>query len=265
MKTLRRVLIIILLAVAFFAGYMLWKELSAQKKDKDNFDTLAKLVEMVEPTEEAGEKETDPSAPRQSDAPTEPTEPKVTHKRNLAPLFEENCDCVGWLSIPGTVLDYPVMYTPLDPQKYLRRNFYGEYSYSGVPFLDGECSLEDGNLIFYGHSMKNGTMFGCLLDYLDVDFWMDHPILEYEAQDGLDTYRIFAVVELSAEDAWYTYLETGSEERFDRNVGRMLEKAKYDTGVVPAYGDRLLTLSTCYGSEDDGRLIVIAVRENPEV
>lgn len=263
MKVFRRILVVLLLAVALFAGYMLWKELSGQKKDKDNFDALAHLVEMAEPTEEAGEKETDPSAPQQGDNSTDPTGLKATHKRNLTPLFEENQDCVGWLSIPGTVLDYPVMYTPLEPQKYLRRNFYGEYSYSGVPFLDEECALDDGNLIFYGHSMKNGTMFGCLLDYLEENFWRDHPVVEFETEAGLDTYRIFAVVELSAEDAWYTYLTPGSEESFDRNVGRMLEKAKYDTGVVPAYGDRLLTLSTCYGSDDDGRLIVIAVKEKP--
>lgn len=259
-KIFRRILIFLLLAVTIFSGYMLWRDLSARKKDKDNFDALAQLVEIANPTDAAGDKE-GPSAPQQSEDSADPAEPKPKHKRNLAPLFAENRDCVGWVSIPGTVLDYPVMYTPLEPQKYLRRNFYGEYSYSGVPFLDETCSIDEGNLILYGHSMKNGTMFGSLLDYLKEDFWREHPIIEFETEEGLDTYRIFAVVSLSSEDAWYTYLESGDEESFNRNIDRMLQKANYVTGVVPAYGDRLLTLSTCYGTDEDGRLVVLAALE----
>ncbi len=54
--------------------------------------------------------------------------------------------------------NYPVMHTPRNPQKYLRMNFYGEYSQSGVPFLDYRCSLDSGNLLICGHNMKNGRL-----------------------------------------------------------------------------------------------------------
>ena len=53
----------------------------------------------------------------------------------------------GWLCIPETDINYPVMHTPDNPEKYLRRNFQGEYSESGVPFLDSRCVLDSDNLI----------------------------------------------------------------------------------------------------------------------
>ena len=53
-------------------------------------------------------------------------------------------------------------FSPDNPQKYLRRSFYGEYSLSGVPFLDWRCDLQSDHLIVYGHNMKNGSMFGFL-------------------------------------------------------------------------------------------------------
>ena len=58
-------------------------------------------------------------------------------RHDLAALAEENADCVGWLTIPDTGIDYPVMHTPDDPEHYLRRDFYGESSSGGTPFLDG--------------------------------------------------------------------------------------------------------------------------------
>lgn len=64
-------------------------------------------------------------------------------KRNIKSLQEINADCVGWLYIDGTVVDYPVMHTPIEPEKYLRLSFYGEYSVSGVPFMDADCNQDD--------------------------------------------------------------------------------------------------------------------------
>ena len=73
-----------------------------------------------------------------------------------------NNDCFGWLSISGTNINYPVMHTPNNPQEYLHKNFYGEYSQNGVPFLDSRCAEDSSNLIVYGHNMNNGTMFADL-------------------------------------------------------------------------------------------------------
>ena len=98
---------------------------------------------------------------------TETPQEQKQSSRNLTPLFEANGDCIGWICIPNTAVNYPVMFTPEEPQKYLRKNFEGEYSVSGIPFLDGASTPECDNLIVYGHNMKNGTMFSDVTQYRD--------------------------------------------------------------------------------------------------
>lgn len=80
-------------------------------------------------------------------------------------------NCVAWVEIPNTDIDYPVMQKKNDPEYYLRRNYKGEYSYSGTPFFDSKCSLETSqNLIIYGHNMKDGTMFSGLMKYKNNEY-----------------------------------------------------------------------------------------------
>ncbi len=106
--------------------------------------------------------------------------------RNLTPLFEANGDCIGWICIPNTAVNYPVMFTPEEPPKYLRKNFEGEYSVSGIPFLDGAFYPECDNLIVYGSNMKNGTMFFDVTQYRDKAYWEEHPYIEFETAGGIE-------------------------------------------------------------------------------
>lgn len=154
------VLCLLLAVLSLFSGWKIYSELSARQKEKDEFSALAALVEPPA---------TEPSAavvPEEATTPEKSTEP-VAELRDLTELFAQNPDCIGWLCVPGTQIDYPVMFTPEEPQRYLRRSFYGAYSQSGVPFMDFRCD-ENSNLILYGHNMKNGTMFGNLTGYTDA-------------------------------------------------------------------------------------------------
>ena len=250
--------ILLLLAIFILSGVMIWRELSGRQKDKDNFHTLAELVapensitagtvsSMTEATE--GTEGMEPTS-EEPDAPV--------HKRNLAPLYEQNSDCIGWVSIPDTGVDYPVMHTPDEPQRYLRLNFYGEYSRSGVPFLDGRCSLESSNLILFGHNMKDGTMFSAVTGYADEDYAKEHPVIEFETADGCRTYAVFAAVAVQDTNAWYDFIDAADRESFDRAVSAIRERAQYTTDAAPVYGKQLLTLSTCYGESSSDRLIVV--------
>lgn len=147
---------LLLSAVAVLSGVNIYTELKVQQKEKDDFVSIS---EIAEPTVTTAQ--TEPSA--------EPTEQSAT-EHNIPALIAVNGDCIGWLSIDGTSISYPVMYTSSELQKYLRRSFYGQYSQSGVPFLDGRCDLQNSNLIIYGHNMRNGTMFSDLKRYVDRDF-----------------------------------------------------------------------------------------------
>lgn len=219
---------VLLSALLLISGIMIYRELSSRQKEKENFDALAELVEMPV---------TNPSIT--SEPPAETTEPSETTEpekplRDLSPLLEQNSECIGWLCIPDTAVNYPVMHTPRNPQKYLRTNFYGEYSQSGVPFLDYRCSLDSGNLLIYGHNMKNGTMFGELKSYTDPAFCAEHPTIEFQTADGLFRYTVSEVRITDTSDQWYE--DIGSE---------LFEEKRY------------LVLSTCYGG-GNGRLLVIA-------
>lgn len=218
---------LLLSAAAVLSGINIYSELRQQQKEKEDFKTVAEIAELPMTVASEGsvsDTETEPSA--------ETTEQSVA-EHNIQALISENADCIGWLSIDGTNISYPVMHTPNDPQKYLRRNFYGKYSQSGVPFLDGRCDIRSTNLIIYGHNMKNGTMFSDLKRYVDRDFLNAHRTVKFETADGVQTFIVTEALKTNTSDAWYNRI--ASED-----------------------GSRCLILSTCYGSDKDGRLLIIA-------
>lgn len=241
---------VLLSAIILLSGFMIYRKLSNRQKEKEDFAELAELVQTIPPKQP------------QSDVTDSPTddEPEPAHRRDLAPLFAQNSDCIGWLCIPGTDVDYPVMHTPSNPQKYLRRNFYGEYSQSGTPFLDGRCSMESDNLIIYGHNMQNNTMFGSLPKYMKQDYRQSHPVIEWETEAGCAEYAVFAVVTVKKQDDWYGFIHAADREEFERQLETIQSKALYSSDITLEYGVQLLTLSTCYGSAGDGRLLIIAAK-----
>ena len=217
---------LLLSAAAVLSGVKIHSELKERQKEKKDFAAVSQIAElpMTEaPAESVTDAETETSA--------EPTEQSAT-EHNIPALIAVNGDCIGWLSIDGTSISYPVMYTPSEPQKYLRRNFYGKYSQSGVPFIDGRCSTNGGNLIIYGHNMKNGTMFSDLKKYLNTDFLNAHRTVRLETAGGVFLFTVTEVLKTNTADPWY-----------DR---------------ISCEGGRRLLLSTCYGSGKDGRLLIIA-------
>ena len=82
----------------------------------------------------------------------------------------------GWLVIPGTNIDYPVMWTPEDENYYLYKDFEGRKNSNGSLILDTDSCLDPltTNLIIHGHNMKSGAMFGNLTDYEDPDYYKEH-------------------------------------------------------------------------------------------
>lgn len=246
---------ILLAGITAFSCMMIAKELKQSKKESSEFEALSAVVEEI-PQETPVEtpKEELPSQTEEQEKPA------AIHKRNLQPLFDENPDCIGWLCIPDSNLDYPVMHTPDEPQKYLRKAFNGEYSISGVPFLNDSSTQESDNLVIYGHSMNNGTMFTDVIKYRNKSYWESHPSIEWETADGLSIFDVFAAVQLKENDMWYFFDSFEDEEQHQELLAHIMSMALYDTGLTPEYGQQLMTLSTCYGSSDDDRIIIIAMK-----
>ncbi len=184
-----------------------------------------------------------------------------------AALYAENPDMFGWLCVAGTTLNYPVMYTPDDPEYYLRRAFDGSYAKSGTPFLDAACYDGCGNYIIYGHNMKSGAMFAALLDYAERDFWQQHPKVSFDTLYEQGEYEVLAAfyAEAASESEaeafrYWHYTDLTAEDKFNEYVDRVSLAALYDTGVTASFGDSLLTLSTCSYRGDNGRFVVVARR-----
>lgn len=211
-------------------------------------------------------------------APTEPTEtvPEETGPPMLpkmAELYAENPDVIGWVSIPGTKVDYPVMYTPGDPEKYIHKNFKGVYSLGGLPFMEDECSMdpESDNLIIYGHNMKNGTQFQNLMNYTMKKYWEEHPRILFSTLYEERTYEIVSAFYdqiYGPKDnvfKFYQFIDAKDEADFENAIKYFKEKSEYDTGVTAQYGDKLISLVTCSYHIDDGRFVVVAKEITPEV
>ena len=182
-----------------------------------------------------------------------------------AALHEQNSDLFGWISIPNTTVNYPVMHTPNDPEYYLHRAFDRTTAKSGVPFMDGKSYTDCGNYLVYGHKMKNGTMFAPILDYENREFWEQHPIIRFDTLDEVAEYEVFAAcytqVYTSADPnafRYYRYPVLTDPVTYAEYVDGVKAMASYDTGITPQFGEQLLTLSTCSYHVDEGRFIVVA-------
>lgn len=242
-----------------------------EHNEKAEFEKLAEIV--TEETTDATIKETvrKPNLLKVSDSDNEVQAEQPAYyttyyePHSISELISMNSDCFGWISIAGTNITYPVMHTPSNPQKYLNRNFYGEYSFSGTPFLDARCSSDSTNLIIYGHHMNNGTMFADLCNYTDYSYFTEHPTVVLETKDGVFAYSVFSAMKVKSDDDWYRFITAETEKSYEKKISYAKEKSIYDTGITPVYGQQILTLSTCYGYNQDDRILVLAVRNLREV
>ena len=175
-KEILIVLSIVLVVVIVACGLWLAYYTVDSQHQKQTYETVAKDFLLEKPKSSLSLTEEDsPEEPptTQESVVTLTTAPP---RHDLAALQAENPDCVGWLTIPDTTVDYPVVWTPRDPEYYLRRDFYGNSASGGTPFLDGrnEAQAKGQNLIVYGHNMLDGSKFKPVLQYFTPNFQVTH-------------------------------------------------------------------------------------------
>lgn len=175
-------------------------------------------------------------------------------------LLNLNSDTIGWLSIPGTSVDYPVVQTT-DNNYYLDRGFTKSVNANGSIFMDyrSRYAQLDNHLIVYGHNMKNGTMFADLRHYLDADFLKEHPILQFDTLAFEAQWEVFSVYVADAVDE-YLQTDFDSQAEYFEFMRAMQVRSRVATNVVLAEEDVMLTLSTCSSSDRDQRTVIHARR-----
>ena len=241
------------------SGFWLVHYFIDSREQRQTYENLAEeFVLESTPTPESNTPAENSSPTENSSEPAESVSLTTAPRRHdLVALASENPDCVGWLTIPDTGIDYPVMHTPDDPEHYLRRDFYGESASGGTPFLDGRnaAHAEGQNLIVYGHNMMDGSMFKPLLSYLEPSFRETHQEIYLELSEKQYRYEVLAVVETSTKSSIYQYTDMSDPATESDFRATLLKETNLD---VVHQADGYLTLSTCNNSGGNSRVLVIA-------
>lgn len=183
-----------------------------------------------------------------------PQESVYESQYNFDTLREENKDIIAWINIPGTNVDYPVLFDGTD--EYLHKNLGGEDSASGCIYVDATTKnvLDDEINIIYGHNMKNGTMFGELQKFKDNDYFESHPYIEIHTPNEVRVYQIFSVRDVSSD------IDTLNFAMSDFSKKEYIEKAINESIQSREVAEsQIITLSTCVG-DYSRRLLVSGVR-----
>ena len=198
-----------------------------------------------------------------------PTEYAGNKALRISAIYDEqlrkNSDFVGQLTIDG-VLDAPVFQR--DNTYYLTHNALGRTNNAGALFLDEDCDLKTvpTQYIIHGHNMKDGTNFGILKKYKvkDASYYRAHPYITFNTLYETGKYVIFAVCEVDTrfdQDDYlpfWCYSRFASSEEFTEYIRKAKSLSHYQCGIDVVPGDRLLTLATCLGTDDNKRLLVMA-------
>ena len=245
----RLIVLLILIGVFLYSGYQVANLYFTGQNEQKAFTDLTDLMETRKNSETGKTAETTHSA--------------LPHYKIV---YEKNPDFIGWLTVPNTNINYPVMYTPDEPEHYLHTAFDRTYAVSGTPFIGANCNTDSDCFIIYGHNMKNETMFGTLDYYAKTGFREQNPEFTFDTLYEERTYRVFAAFKgkvLGVGESgfrYYDYAGDLDEESFSALIGELEKASLFKTVERPVYGDQILLLSTCAYHTENGRFVVAAYR-----
>lgn len=266
MSKIKKFLIPISILLLVFSLAKIAEHLLRNYGEQKQIKELAQLMEVsTTESDTGGGLESPPPSTKMA----EPYEPLESLEPIMLPefqkLYERNPDIIGWLTIDNTRIDYPIMQNLQDGEYYLNHDFDKKKNINGLPFLDISNRINDSDiLMIHGHHMKSGSMFADLEKYKKESFYKKHDTFQFSTLYEKEEYEIVAVilskVYLESDDVfkYYQIDQVETPDEFDSYIQNIKELALYDTGVTAQYGDKLMVLSTCEYSTENGRLAVVA-------
>lgn len=180
-------------------------------------------------------------------------------------LEERNGDIIGWITVDGTEIEYPILKSR-DNADYLLIDVDGNENVNGSIFMDmaNRTNYSDRNTVIYGHNMKNGSMFAQLHNFEDEDFFNENREIKVYTRNGMRVYEIVAAYltnddnilyanDFTDDEVWLNYIE----DMLNNDDGNVL-----DTEI--GLDDRIITLSTCQRGEAENRFLVVGVLKQNE-
>ncbi len=251
MKKRMKIVTGVCIAAVLVSGFLLIKYEFRSNQTKQRFDIqknsdwedeLQRFVQISKDIIETA-RETE------AEVPDEPEEEAYAAPPALLSLMEENKDVIGWLTVAGTNIDYPLMQKIEDNEYFLHRDIDGNESYPGSIYMDSNHRLDlKGLHILYGHNMKNGTMFRDVVKFMDSDYFNSHQDIKiYTAEKEFVLEPIFCYA--ARADGSYRsmiYEQEELESFLLKKTGKELE------------ADNVFVLITCsYGSEDERTYLIV--------
>lgn len=226
-----------------FAAYMLVSTLVEYGEGDRIYDDLQQYISTPAPTITVVPSNTSAASAAISaePSPTDPGYPVLSI--DFDALRAVNEDICGWLLLPDTVISYPVVYGS-NNSYYLNHTATLERHKNGALFFDARNSAGDKNFIIYGHHMKNGSMFGSLVEYKDQAYYDAHPWLTLYTPDAIYRLDIFSAY-VTSDDGDYVRRSWKTEDAYASFLQKITEKSLVQTDVSVTGQDSIITLSTC--------------------
>lgn len=203
----------------------------------------------------------DPIPVEQQDPDTSAWPPIV----DFAALQADNPDVAGWIRIPGTSVDYPVMTNP-ENDYYLHRDMNGRYSLPGAIFADYQNNhdlSQDNHIVVYGHHMVTPTMFHDVANFANKQYFEDHRVIYLETPET--TYVCKAVAMYVVHPTEYETRKVIFEDSqtFQQYMDSRLERSDYISfdDYTRSTADKLVTLITCNNTGSDRQVVECIIEQ----
>lgn len=256
----RNILRMILLAVFFVSTGLLLLQLRDNAGGTQSYDAALAIATSQTKEEAVPPAETE-EAVRDEWVPAQITGDEhleAMKEIDIAALQAVNPDVLGWIRIPDSNIDYPIVQGE-DNDFYLKHTWDGTDNSVGSVFMEHRNTPDftDYNTILYGHNMNDGSMFANVKRYNTEWYWERHPYVYIATEEGVFRYEVFSSYESSVEDKAYglSFQQEKTKADFLNNA---IRKTVADREIRPEMTDRILTLSTCSGLGRDNRWVLHA-------
>lgn len=186
-------------------------------------------------------------------------EQELIFKVNFEKLKNINSDTVGWIRFNQDKVNNPIVQA-VDNYYYLKRSFEKQSNQVGTIFMDyRNNSFDDRNVVLFGHSIYDESMFGSLKNVLRDDFFdteENRYILINDLNNNILKYEIFSYYVIDKEE-YYIMTSFNSDSSFMTFLNTIASRSYRNFDVKLSPSDKVLTLSTCAGTGDTPERMVI--------
>ena len=239
---LRAFIIIVLVGIIVFSAWNIIKIQMEYKEGNDLYENARKEF-MTVPEEGSNEGTISVSAGEEKEIP-------LDKRINFEKLKEVNDDIVGWINIPGTTVDYPLLMNVRSNDDYIYTTYDGKYSGFGSIFIDYRNlrGFVDENTVIYGHNMQNGAMFGQLMKFGKGDFADSNRYVYILTENGIDVYEVYSAYRTLANSSSYDF-RFDTEKSYQNFLNMTVKNSVINNDVEISVNDRIITMSTCTDTE----------------